>query len=190
VVALLVSFAVALPIGAAMGRVRSLDRIFAPAVYLLYPVPKIALLPVLLLLFGLNDMARVMVVVLVLVFQMLVAVRDAVRSVQPQYIQSARSLGARGLGIFRSVLWPSLLPRLLSVVRVGSGTALAVLFFAETFGTRWGLGYLVTERWMRVAYPDMYVGIVALGLIGLLLSALTDWAERRLCRWTRVSGEP
>ena len=186
--ALVAAFAVALPAGVALGRVAALDAVFTPAVYLLSPVPKIALLPVVLILVGMNDAARILVVFLVLVFQMLVTIRDAVRSVEPQYLLSARSLGAGGYGIFRVVLWPALLPRLLSVVRVGSGTALAVLFFAETFGTRWGLGYLVTERWMRVAYADMYAAIVCLGLVGLAISGLADLAERRLCRWARVAA--
>jgi NitT/TauT family transport system permease protein len=184
--ALALSFLVALPVGVLLGRVAALDRLLSPAVYLLTPVPKIALLPIVLLLFGLNDAARVLLVFLVLFFQMLVAIRDAVRSVEPRYLLSARSLGAHGMGTFRAVLWPSLLPALLSVLRVGSGTALAVLFFAETFATRWGLGYLVTERWMRVAYAEMYAAIVTLGLEGLLIFSLADWAERRFCRWTRI----
>lgn len=183
VASLAVSFALALPLGVALGRVRRLDAVFSPAVYLLYPVPKIALLPVVLLLFGLGNVAKVVVVSLVLFFQMLVAVRDAVRSVEPRYLLSIRSLGARPLQMFRWVLWPSLLPALLSALRVGSGTALAVLFFAETFFTRYGLGGFLVDAWMRAAYADLFAGILGLAAVGLLLFAAIDAAEQRWCRW-------
>jgi len=58
-----------------------------------------------------------------------------------------------------------------------------VLFFAETFGTRLGLGYFVMESWMRVSYPEMYAGIAALGMTGLALFLGLDGLQRRMCRW-------
>jgi NitT/TauT family transport system permease protein len=173
----------AVPFGLAMGRSRAVDRAFAPAAYLLYPVPKIALLPVVMLLFGLADASKVTIVFLVLFFQILVSVRDAARDIPEPYFLSLRSLGAGRRQAARFVTWPAVLPQVLSALRVGTGTALAVLFFAETFGTRQGLGYFVVESWMRLAYPDMYAGILALGLTGLLLFVLIDALQRRACRW-------
>ncbi|MGA2480479.1 MAG: ABC transporter permease subunit [Spirochaetia bacterium] len=173
----------AVPAGLALGRVQVLDRVFSPAAYLLYPVPKIALLPVIMLLFGLGNMSKVLIVFLVLFFQVLVATRDAARSVPAPYLLSMRSLGARRVQTFRYLLWPALLPALLSSLRIGTGTALAVLFFAETFGTSLGLGWFVMESWMRVSYVDMFAGILALGLLGLGLFFCIDLAQKRLCRW-------
>ena len=186
--ALLVSLAAALPLGVAMGRLPVLDSVLAPAVYLLYPVPKIALLPVVLLLFGLGDVSRVLIVTLVLFFQLLVTVRDGVRSLEPQYLASIRSLGAGEWQIFRHVVGPWLLPRLVSALRIGSGTALAVLFFAETFATRHGLGFLIMDSWMRISYPQMFAGIVGMAAVGLLLFAALDLLEARACRWQKPGG--
>lgn len=186
-VALLVAFSLALPAGIALGRVRALDRIFTPLNYLLYPVPKIALLPVILLLFGIGDLSRVVLLVLVLYFQMLVAVRDAVRSVREEYIVSITSLGAEQLGVLRFVLWPSLLPELMTSLKVGSATALAVLFFSETFFTKWGLGYFIMDAWMKVSYAQMYAGILAMGVVGFLIFAGFELLEARLCPWRRAS---
>jgi NitT/TauT family transport system permease protein len=173
----------AVPAGMALGRIRRLDRMFSPAAYLLYPVPKIALLPVIMLLFGLGNVSKVLVVFLVLFFQVLVATRDAARGVPAPYLLSLRSLGATRLQTFAYLLWPNLLPALLSSLRIGTGTALAVLFFAETFGTSVGLGWFVMESWMRMSYVDMFAGIVALGLLGLGLFLVIDLAQARLCRW-------
>jgi NitT/TauT family transport system permease protein len=182
-VALAASLLVAVPAGVAIGRIRMLDRIFSPVAYLLYPVPKIALLPVIMLLFGLGNLSKAVIVFLVLFFQVLVATRDAARGVPAPYLLSLRSLGASRMQTFRFLLWPALLPSLLSSLRIGTGTALAVLFFAETFGTSLGLGWFVMESWMRMSYLDMFAGIVCLGLLGLGLFLCIDLVQARLCRW-------
>lgn len=181
--ALLLAAAPAVPLGMIMGRVRRFDRVLAPVTYLLYPVPKIALLPIVFLLVGIGDPARVTIVALVLFFQILVAVRDAARSIPAAYLTSLASLGGNRRQAVRFVLLPAILPELLTAVRIGTGTALAVLFFAETFFTNHGLGTFIVESWMRVSYADMLAGIVAMGLLGLLLFALIDLTERRLCPW-------
>ncbi|MGO9410084.1 MAG: ABC transporter permease [Spirochaetia bacterium] len=181
--ALAVSLLSAVPAGVALGRVRRLDWLFSPVAYALYPVPKIALLPVVMLLLGLGNVSKAVIVFIVLFFQVLISSRDGARGISPQYILSLRSLGANHLQALRYVVWPALLPGLLSSLRVGTGTALAVLFFAETFGTTRGLGWFVMESWMRMSYVDMFAGILCLGLVGLGLFLAIDLAQRRLCRW-------
>lgn len=186
--ALVLALLTAVPAGMAIGRSRTTDRLLAPVIYVLYPVPKIALLPVLMLLFGLGDSSKVLIVFLVLFFQVLVAVRDASREVPPQFLLSLRSLGGTRRQAARYVLLPSLLPALLSSLRIGIGTSLAVLFFSETFGTRTGLGWFVMESWMRLSYVDMFAGILCLGLLGLALFLGVDAVHRRLCRWQAGSA--
>jgi NitT/TauT family transport system permease protein len=177
------AFAAAVPLGIAAGRSRALDRLVTPLTYLLAPVPKIALLPVIMLLAGLGELSRVLVVFLVLFFQILVAARDGSRAVPDAFYLSLISLGARPRHRLRYVTWPAVLPSLFTALRVGIGTALAVLFFAETFGTRWGIGYFVVESWMRMAYADLYAGVVVFGALGFVLTRIADAAARRACRW-------
>jgi len=177
--------ALAVPLGLAMGRSRRLDRAFAPASYLLYPVPKIALLPILLLVLGTGDLTRVVLVALVLFFQMLLAVRDGARSVDEHYLLSLDSLGGTRLDRLRHVVWPLVVPRLLTAMRIGSATAIAVLFFAETFFTSVGLGYFIMDGWMKLSYADMYAGIVAMSLLGLGMFVVIDRVERVVTRWQR-----
>ncbi len=181
--ALGLSFATAIPLGFLLGRVKAADILLSPLAYLMYPVPKIALLPVIMLLFGLTNASRVMVVFLVLFFQILLAVRDGVRSVPPAYLLFLRSLGGGKAHAARYVIWPFLLPSLLTALRIATGTALAVLFFAETFATRYGLGYFTVESWMRVSYTDMFAGITGLGLMGFAILKCIDLLQRRICRW-------
>ena len=180
----------AVPAGVAIGRCKALDRVLSPVLYVLYPIPKIALLPVLMLLFGLGDSSKVVIVFLVLFFQVLVAVRDAAREVPLPFLVSLRSLGGTRRHALRYVLAPALMPALLSSLRVGTGTALAVLFFSETFGTTVGLGWFVMESWMRMSYVDMFAGILCLGLLGLATFLFIDFLHHRLCRWQAGSAAP
>lgn len=184
--ALAAAGALALPVGLAMGRSQRADRLLAPAAYLLYPVPKIALLPVLLLLLGTGDLTRVVLVALVLFFQMLLAVRDGARAVDEHYLLSIDSLGGTRRDRLRYVVLPSVLPRLLTALRIGSATAIAVLFFAETFFTDVGLGYFIVDAWTKLAYVEMYCGILAMSLMGLALFVVIDRVDRRVNRWQRV----
>ena len=182
-VALAAALLAAVPAGIALGRSARWNAALAPVVYVLYPVPKIALLPVVMLLLGIGNGARIAIVALILFFQVLVSTRDAARKVPAPYLLSLRSLGAGRGHALRFVIMPAILPELLSSLRIGTGTALAVLFFSETFGTRRGLGYFVMESWMRLSYVDMFAGVLCLGLCGLLLFLGIDAVERRLCRW-------
>lgn len=182
---LLVAAFPAVALGFAAGRSKAADAFVSPFVYLLHPLPKVAFLPVIMLLFGLGDLAKDILIGLIIFGQILVAARDAAKAVEPGLVDSVRSLGAGRLAILRHVVLPSCLPALLTALRVGLGTAIAVLFLAETFATETGLGYFVMDAWARVDYPDMYAAIVALSAFGLAVYAAIDLAEARLCRWRK-----
>jgi ABC-type nitrate/sulfonate/bicarbonate transport system permease component len=188
VASILVAVTVAVPVGLGLGLSPTLSRLAAPFIYLLYPIPKIVFLPVLLLLLGIGNMSKVFIIALILFFQMLVVVRDEAANLRPELIASVRSLGAGRRAIFRFVYLPACLPAVLTSLRVSVGTAIAVLFFAESFATTSGLGYyIIVETWGRLAYPEMYAGVVAMSLLGLTLYFVVDGLERRLCPWLAVS---
>ena len=115
--------------------------------------------------------------------QVIIAVRDAVRAIPQQTYMPLLSLGASLFSIFRHVLWPASLPKFITAVRVAMATAISVLFFTETFGSQYGLGYFIMDAWLRVNYLEMYAGIVVLSLLGLLLFSMLDFIEMRICRW-------
>jgi NitT/TauT family transport system permease protein len=181
---ILLAVALAVPAGLALGLSPAADRLAKPLVYLLYPIPKIVFLPVILLLLGIGNASKVLIIAMVLFFQVLVVVRDEAAGLRPELIASVRSLGAGRRAIFRYVYLPACLPAVLTALRVSIGTAIAVLFFAESFATTSGLGYyIIVETWGRLAYPEMYAGVVAMSLLGLLLYIAVDRLQRRLCPW-------
>lgn len=171
------------PLGMIMGYFPRADRYLAPIVYLTYPIPKIALLPILMLLAGLGEMSKILMIFLIIVFQVVVAVRDGIHAIPKEIYEPLVSLGASFGEIFREILWPASLPKFLTAVRVAMATAISVLFFTETFGTQYGIGYFIMDAWLRVNYLDMYAGIIVLSGIGLLLFGLLDFVEYQTCRW-------
>ena len=122
---------------------------------------------------------------LIIVFQVVIAVRDAIRTIPVETYYPLYSLGASVRQIFCEVIFPASLPKFITAVRVAMATAVSVLFFTETFGTQYGMGYYIMDAWLRVNYLDMYAGIVVLSLMGLLLFGLIDMAEYVTCRWRR-----
>jgi NitT/TauT family transport system permease protein len=178
----------AAPAGLVMGQSRRINAIFSPIVYLIYPIPKVVLVPVLLLIFGIGDLAKILIIFIILFFQILVLVRDQAANLRPELLQSVRSLGAGRRALFRFVYLPASLPAILTALRQSVGTAVAVLYIAELFATQKGLGYYIYLNGSTLFdYPAMYAGILAMSLLGLGLYFSVDWLEKQLCPWMFVN---
>ncbi|MDR1422581.1 MAG: ABC transporter permease [Coriobacteriales bacterium] len=185
-VAMAIGTVLAMPLGLAIGRSPRLDTLFAPLLYILYPIPKIVLLPVLLVLLGLADAPKIVLIALTIFFQVSVTVRDAAKAVPEGAVLSIRSLGASRLDVFTHVVVPASLPELFTALRISSGTAVAILFFAEAIAGSTGLGYFIVDSWAMINYPRMFAGIIAMALLGVVLYEAFDVLERRLTRWRMV----
>jgi len=173
-------------LGILTGRNPHADRMVSPFAYILYPIPKVALLPVIMLFLGLGNLSKIFLIGLIIFFQLYFVVRDAAAAVDDRYVDSVRSLGASRLDIVRHVIVPSVLPSLFTALRVSTGTATAVLFLAETFATVSGLGWFIMDSWARMDYLDMYAGMVSLSLLGTCFFALFSLLGRRLCPWNHL----
>lgn len=187
VASVLLAVALAAPAGMILGQSERLNRLFSPLVYLLYPIPKVVLVPVILLLFGIGDFPKIIIIFLILFFQILVLVRDSAASIEPRTLLSVRSLGAGRRALFRYVYLPASLSAILTALRQSVGTAVAVLYIAELFATRQGLGYYIYLNGNTLFdYPAMYAGVVAMSLLGLGLYFTVDRLEHRLTPWKFV----
>lgn len=184
---------IGLPLGLYLGRQERGDRpgdrpsllarLLLPVIYLTYPVPKVVLLPVVVVLMGVGELPKLFLIGLVAVYQVVVSARDAAREVSPQAVLAVSSLGASEAAIYRHVILPAALPKVFTALRISLGTAVAVLFFAETFATTRGAGFYVVDMLSRLNYPSMFAGILAMGLMGFGLYWLIDWLEAIACPW-------
>ncbi|WP_202707785.1 ABC transporter permease [Sporosalibacterium faouarense] len=182
---------IALILGISIGLIMAYSnlgsKLLNPLVYFTYPIPKTALLPVVMLLFGLGNSSKIILIVFILVFQVIVAVKDAVLNISPETYHPLTSLGASKLQVFINITVPAILPALLTNLRLSIGTALSILFFSEGYGTQYGIGYYILDSWMRIDYMAMYAGIVVISLLGFALFILIDIIEETLCKWKATS---
>jgi ABC-type nitrate/sulfonate/bicarbonate transport system permease component len=155
--------------------------------YLLYPLPKIAFLPLFLILFGLGNLSKVVLLFAVMVFQVFLAVRDGLAGLPVEYRRAADALGVRGWRRIRRLYLPASLPALFTSLRISVGIGMAVLFFAENYATEFGLGYLVMNAWVMADYPMMFAAILALGIAAAGIMALLDLIQRLSCPWTATT---
>jgi ABC-type nitrate/sulfonate/bicarbonate transport system permease component len=183
------SVALAVPAGLVLGQSARLNRLLSPLLYLLLPIPKVVLVPIVLLFFGVGDLPKILIIFMILFFQILVLVRDQAAGLRPELIDSVRSLGAGRRALFRFVYLPASLPAILTALRQSIGTAVAVLYVAELFATQRGLGYYIFLNGSTLFnYPKMYAGVVAMSLLGLALYFAIDGIHRRVCRWQYASS--
>ena len=120
---------------------------------------------------------------MIVFFQILATTRDGARNLEKEYIASVKSLGASSWDLYAHVYFPGTLPEILTSLRLGLGTAMAVLFLTETYATQQGIGYYIMDALSKMAYIDMFAGIIAMALMGFFLYLLIDAIEKRVCVW-------
>jgi NitT/TauT family transport system permease protein len=182
------ALAAAVPAGLILGQSETLNRIFSPLIYLLFPIPKVVFVPIILLFLGVGDLSKIVIIFLILFFQILVLVRDEAAGLRSELIASVYSLGAGRRALFRFVYLPASVPAILTALRQSVGTAVAVLYITELFATQRGLGYYIYLQGSTLfQYPKMYAGVIAMSLLGLGLYFAVDWIERVFVPWKFVS---
>ena len=169
--------------GLLMGRSPRWNKLLDPVVYLTYPIPKIALLPVAMLFLGLGEASKIVMIALILVFQVIISVRDGVKAIPANTYDVLTSLGAGRMAKFTQITLPGALSSILSTIRISLGTAFSVLFFTEIYGTEHGMGYFIMDAWLRLDYPGMYAGILLFSGVGFLLFVVVDLFEHRFMKW-------
>lgn len=174
---------IGVPLGVMAGANRKMDKWFSPIVYLLYPIPKIAFLPVFIVLFGLGDLSKIMLLFTVLVFQLVLAARDGMKQIPIEYHRVVNVLKLSKKDKLLKLYLPSVLPSLFNSLRIGIGISLAVLFFCENYATTYGIGYYIMSNWMMVNYVGMFAGILALSLLAAGLITCVDLLEKKYCKW-------
>ena len=189
-IAILISLFIGVPLGLCVGLSNRADKLISPITYILYPLPKIAFLPIFMMLFGLGDSSKIILIITIIVFPILIAARDGVREIPKELFYSVESLGLSRWGIYKNLVFPAVLPKIISSLRISVGISISALFFAENFATTYGIGYLIMNAWSMVDYPQMFAGILTLSLMGLLIFKIIDLTEKKLCPWIFINKPP
>lgn len=185
-IGLVITFALGLVIGVLSGVSSRVNESLTPLVYFAYPVPKMALLPFVLLIFGIGEASKIAMIVLISIFPVILSIRDGITNIDKENFNIMYSLGAKKSEIIWEIVIPGIMPCILTTLRLTVGTALSILFLTENFGTRYGLGYHIMESWMRADYKGMYGAVIIISLIGMILYKLLDVLESKVCRWKKT----
>ena len=189
VLAILIAFVLGYPLGLVIGRERRLDEIVSPMIYIVYPIPQVAFILLLFLIFGIGNPVKVAIVATALFFQILISARGAAKNIESTHVTSVLSAGGSRFQIYWHVILPATLPAILTSLRVSIGLGMAFLYIAETYGTfdprRGGLGAFIRAN--SYSAVQAFAGILAMALLGLILYVAIDLLERLLCRWKYTS---
>ncbi|MDQ3809848.1 MAG: ABC transporter permease, partial [Chloroflexota bacterium] len=188
----LVGFAVAAPLaillGVAVAKVRWCETILDPVVEALRPIPTLALLPIIILWFGIGETSKVFFIAYSCFFVIFTTTVLGVRNVDPILVRAARSLGLNRWRIYRHVILPSALPDVLVGLRLGLSVGFFVIVAAEFIAADTGLGYLInySRTWFQV--DNMMLGAIVIGALGISSNYLLVALEHRLFRWRNTGG--
>jgi NitT/TauT family transport system permease protein len=182
----LLAIVIGVPLGILMGWYSRLNAILEPFVSALYATPRIALLPLVVIWFGIGIASKVAIVFLGAIFPILVNTITGVRTIEADFVKVARSFGASDRQMFLTVVLPSAVPMLLTGLRLGLGHALVGIVVGEMYGATQGLGYLIAVAGARFQTDRVMVGIILIAGLGITLTELLRAIERRFERWRPV----
>ena len=172
-------------LGVLLGTVRPLRQLFVPIFSALLPIPKVAIFPLLLLIFGLGETSKYIIVAIGVFFYLFFNTLSGVMQTPPLYNDVARANGASPVQQWFTVSFPHALPSIFTGLRLATGGAFVIIAASEFVGSQSGLGYLIWSSWSTFAVSKMYVGIVTISALGYGATALEGAIERRVVPWVK-----
>lgn len=172
--------AVGIPLGFLIGRVPVMNAIFSPIISLLRPVSPLAWLPLGLLLFKAANPAAIWAIFICSIWPMIINTADGVKRVPSDYLNVARVLNLSEWKVFTRILFPSVLPYMMTGVRLSIGTAWLVIVAAEMLTGGTGLGFWLWDEWNNLNVQNILIAVLVIGIVGLLLDLILLALAKRL----------
>jgi NitT/TauT family transport system permease protein len=179
----ILSVVVAIPFGILTGWYKRLSYVFDPFVNAMNATPRVALLPLVIIWLGIGVLSKVGIIFLGAVFPMLINARDGVKTTPLNLINAARSFGASEWQVFKSVVFPSTLPFLLTGLRIAVGRALVGVLVGELYAATAGIGFMITVAGATFQTDKVFVGVLIFAFSGIVLTEILDRIERRFDKW-------
>jgi len=170
-------------LGLAAGVSPSFERMLSPAVFLTYPVPKIVMLPIFMLWFGIGDLSKILIIALACFYPMFINAYYGAKSTPRILVWSARNMGAGGWRLFRRVVVPAAAPMIFAGLRVSLALSFIVMFATEMINARSGLGFLIRAAESGMRFDLMYVSLLSIAILGYAGDRLLRLARHRFLAW-------
>ncbi|RZL29901.1 MAG: ABC transporter permease, partial [Rubrivivax sp.] len=175
--------AIGVTLGLLIGRLPLANRLLLPPLEVLRPIPAVAWIPLAILMFPSSEGSMVFITFVGALFPILLNTIHGVEAVDARLIASAKGLGTKGWRLFTEVIAPGAAPSIFTGLSIGMGTCWFCLVTAEMIAGQYGIGYYTWESYTVQAYPDIVVGMLVIGALGMGSSALIKWAGARLTPW-------
>jgi ABC-type nitrate/sulfonate/bicarbonate transport system permease component len=182
-VGMVISIVIAVPLGLFIGGVKVVDRILSPYIWAIYTTPRLILMPLVVLWVGINDTARVVIIVLSAVPATLVVVMEGVKTVDNSLVKAARTFGASRFQLFKSVVFPATIPFIATGIRMGVSRGLIGLFIGELFTAANGIGYIIALSSKTFNSAQTYAMLLLFVLFCVAMVGLTQLLERKASVW-------
>ncbi len=173
----------AVPVGFILGWYREIRRFIDPVINFFRALPPIALIPLVIVYFGIGESAKIAILFYASFFAGVIVMYEGVAQISPIFIRVAKTLGATDGEVFRKVILPLAVPHILTALRVSLGVAWATLVASELIAAQQGLGALIQNASAFFQLDIIYVGIICIGIIALVMDLLLRAASRRLVAW-------
>jgi NitT/TauT family transport system permease protein len=180
-----IASAIGIVLGFAMANSATAKRALQPWISGLYATPTIALAPLFILWLGIGIWSKVLVVIFLVLFPVTINTEVGLRTTSERLIEMLRSFGASPRQIFFKVSLPSAMPFILAGLKLGIGRGLIGVVVAELFGSRAGLGRLISQSADAFNMPELFAGVIVLAVAGIVMTAGFTWLEGKLVPWTR-----
>jgi len=183
----LIAFVIASILGVAagiiLGSFQRAQKIFSPFIILINAMPKIAFLPLILVVYGVGEMSKVVLAVIIAFFIVQVPTQAAVSLVDPDLITVARTMGASNSQIFRMVTVPAISPAILGALRLAAILSVQGAVFGEIFASKRGLGQRLITSANMLDYNGLFAIVFVLAIFALILNGVIGRAEKHFLRW-------
>jgi ABC-type nitrate/sulfonate/bicarbonate transport system permease component len=175
--------ALGVALGLAAGVSRLFDGAFSPVVFLTYPVPKIVMLPIFMIWFGIGDLSKVLIIALACFYPVFINAYTGVRQTRTILVWSALNMGATPAQVFRRVVLPSAAPMIFASLRVSLALSFIVMFAAEMINAQSGLGHMIRVAENSLRFDLMYVSLAAIAILGYAGDRAVRLGQSRLLAW-------
>lgn len=187
-IGVVLGIAVAVPVGFVLGWFNIARTMADPLVNFFRALPPIALIPLVIVYFGVDETAKIVILFYAAFFSGVIVMYEGVSQINPLFVRVARTLGASQSEIFRKVIIPLTVPHILTALRVALGVAWATLVASELVAAQRGLGAMIQNASTYFLLDVIYVGIICIGLIALLMDLALRRVSARLLRWQDRAG--
>jgi ABC-type nitrate/sulfonate/bicarbonate transport system permease component len=178
-----VGSAPAIAIGLLMAMYRPVRIFFDPLIAMLFPIPKVALMPLLLLTFGVGDASKIALVAIATFFPVIINTYAGAANIEKIYWDVAKNFGASQTVMFTRIVFFGALPMIFAGLRIALAVSFIVVVAAEFVASKTGIGFLIWNSWELLQVDIMFVGIATIGILGLITSALFQEIERKVIPW-------